>query len=108
MKSRTLECITYPTARLLSPVKLRVARLQLLLIVLLSLGLCSCAVKRLRTDFVGFERIYAETSNREVLLNLARLQNRDPTYFFKIGQITSSYKMQASVTGNGTYAVGNA
>ncbi len=108
MKSRTLESITHSTAGLLLPAKIRSTRLQLLLIVLLSLGLCSCAVKRLKTDFVGFERIYAETSNREVLLNLARLQNRDPTYFFKVGQITSSYKMQASVTGSGTYAVGNA
>jgi len=34
-----------------------------------------------------------------MLLNLARLENRDPTYFFKIGQITSAYKMAASLTG---------
>jgi hypothetical protein len=67
--------------------------------------LCGCAAKRLKVDFTGFEKAYAETSNRELLLNLARLENRDPTYFFKIGQITSAYKMAASVTGNGSYAV---
>ena len=108
MKSKMLDCVMNRTAAPLPSAKLRGAHLQLFLIGLLSLGLCGCAVKRLKTDFVGFERIYAETSNREVLLNLARLQNRDPTYFFKIGQITSTYRMQASLAGTGSYAVGNA
>ncbi len=66
--------------------------------------LCGCGPKRLRADFVGFESAYAETSNREMLLNLARLENHDPTFFFKIGQIASQYKMQAQVTGQGNYA----
>jgi hypothetical protein len=57
----------------------------------------------MRADFIGFEQAYAETSNREVLLNLARLQNHDTTYFFKLGQISSSYRMQASLTGTGNY-----
>lgn len=65
--------------------------------------LSGCAVSRMRADFTGFEGVYAETSNREVLLNLARLENHDPTYFFKIGQISTSYRMQASVTGNAGY-----
>jgi len=108
MKSIMLDCLTHPTAWFFPPVRLRGTHLRLFLIGLLSLSLCGCAVKRLKTDFVGFERAYADTSNREVLLNLARLQNRDPTYFFKIGQITSAYKMQASLTGVGSYAVGNA
>lgn len=107
MKSSMLDRITYLAAGLLSPARLRGTRLRLLLICLLLRSLCGCAVKRLKTDFVGFERVYAETSNREVLLNLARLQNRDPTYFFKIGQITSAYRMQTSLTGTGSYAVGN-
>jgi len=77
----------------------------LILISLLSLGLSGCAAKRLRVDFKGFENAYAETSNRELLLNLARLQNRDPTYFFKIGQITSAYKMATSLSGTGTYGI---
>lgn len=69
------------------------------------LGLAECGPKRLKADFKGFEKAYAETSNREMLLNLARLQNRDPTYFFKLGQISSSYTMNASLTGSGTYAL---
>jgi len=40
-----------------------------------------------------------------MLLNLARLENRDPTYFFKIGQITSAYKMNVSLAGNAGYTL---
>ncbi|MGA1982785.1 MAG: hypothetical protein ABSG84_09925 [Acidobacteriaceae bacterium] len=58
----------------------------------------------MRADFNGFEKAYADTSNRELLLNLARLQNHDPTYFFKMGQITSSYRMSASVPTSVGYA----
>jgi len=54
-----------------------------------------------KTDFKGYETAFAETSNRELLLNLARLENRDPAYFFKMGQITSSYRMQGSLTTSG-------
>ena len=70
---------------------------------LLPLGVSGCATKRLKIDFTGFEKAYAQTSNQEMLLNLARLENRDPTYFFKIGQITSAYKMNVSVGGNAGY-----
>lgn len=54
-----------------------------------------------KTDFKSYELAFADTSNREMLLNLARLENRDPAYFFKMGQITSSYRMQGSLTGAG-------
>jgi hypothetical protein len=65
------------------------------------LVLCGCGPKRVRADFKNYESAYAETSNRELLLNLARLENRDPTYFFKMGQITSSYRMQGNLTATG-------
>jgi hypothetical protein len=72
---------------------------MLLVVSLASLATSGCAAKRMKADFTTFEKAYAETSNREELLNLARLQNHDPTYFFKLGQISSSYRMQASLTG---------
>jgi hypothetical protein len=75
------------------------------LIGLLPFGLSGCATKRLKVDFTGFEKAYAQTSNQEMLLNLARLENRDPTYFFKIGQITSAYKMNVSLSGNAGYSL---
>jgi hypothetical protein len=79
--------------------------LSFLLIGSLALGLSGCATKRLKVDFTGFEKAYAETSNQDLLLNLARLENRDPTYFFKIGQITSAYKMAVSLSGNAGYSL---
>ncbi len=108
MKSRLPDFTVPLSPGLPSPATRRGAHLLLIFISFILVVLSGCAVKRLKTDFVGFERVYADTSNREMLLNLARLQNRDPTYFFKIGGITSAYRMQASLTGTGTYAVGNA
>ena len=79
--------------------------LLLILCGLLPLGLSGCATKRLKVDFTGFEKAYAQTSNQEMLLNLARLQNRDPTYFFKIGSIQSAYKMAVSLGGTAGYTL---
>jgi len=62
--------------------------------VLVPLGLSGCAAKRLKLDFTGFEKVYAETSNREVLLNLARLENRDPTYFSRLARSPALIKWQ--------------
>jgi hypothetical protein len=75
--------------------KRRVA-FPLLAITLSLLATSGCAVHRIRADFTGFEKAYADTSNNELLLNLARLQDHEPTYFFKMGQITSSYRMSAT------------
>lgn len=61
------------------------------------------AAARLRSDYSNYESAYADTSNREVLLNLARLDQHDPTFFFKLGQIGTSYRMQAALTGTGSY-----
>jgi hypothetical protein len=81
------------------------APVSLMLVSTAVFALTGCGPKRMRADFIGFEKEYAETSNREVLLNLARLQNHDSTYFFKLGQISSSYRMNASLTGSGNYVI---
>ena len=66
--------------------------------------LSGCAARALRTDYRSYENSYAESSNRQMLLNLARLSEHHPTYFFKMGQITTNYRYQATVGGNGTYS----
>lgn len=76
-------------------------RSRLVIASLLLLPLSGCGPHRVRTDFRTYESAYADTSNREMLLNLARLENRAPTYFFKLGQITSSYRIQGSLSANG-------
>ena len=66
-----------------------------------TLLLAGCGPRRVRADFTHYENSYAVTSNQEMLLNLARLEQHDPTYFFKLGQINSSYRMEAALTGTG-------
>jgi hypothetical protein len=73
----------------------------ILLVAGATLLLAGCGPRRVRADFTSYENSYAVTSNHEELLNLARLQQHDPTYFFKLGQISSSYRMEAALTGTG-------
>jgi hypothetical protein len=68
-------------------------------------GLSGCAAGRLRADYMGYESAFAYSSNREMLLNLARLNQHDPTYFFKMGQMATSYRMQAALSGSGNYVI---
>lgn len=58
---------------------------------------CGCAAARLKGDYRGYESAYAESSNRQMLLNLARLEQHHPTFFLKLGQISTSYRMQANM-----------
>jgi hypothetical protein len=63
------------------------------------------AAHRLHADYTNYEAVYADTSNREMLLNLARLDQHDPTFFFKMGQIGTSYQMSAGLSGSGNYMI---
>ena len=91
------------TGRFLSPLR-RGMRLPIPLAALIaSVGLTGCGPTRLRIDYTHYENSYANTSNREVLLNLARLTQHDPTYFFQLGQISSTYQMQAGLSGTGSF-----
>jgi hypothetical protein len=80
---------------------------SLALLCLLPIFLGGCAARALRTDYKDYENSYAESSNRQMLLNLARLSEHHPTYFFKMGQITTNYRYQATLSGNGTYSPPN-
>ena len=77
---------------------------MLALLILCVSFLSGCAARALRTDYKSYENSYAESSNRQMLLNLARLSEHHPTYFFKMGQITTNYRYQANFSGNGTYS----
>lgn len=60
-------------------------------------SLSGCAAARLKGDFRGYESAYAESANRQMLLNLARLEQHHPTYFLKLGQISTGYKFTANM-----------
>ena len=57
----------------------------------LGLLLGGCGSVALGPSFNDYSATYADTQNRQMLLNLARLHERHPIYFFQLGQITASY-----------------
>ncbi|MCE0523585.1 MAG: hypothetical protein LV480_11815 [Methylacidiphilales bacterium] len=58
--------------------------------------LSGCGASRYRADYNGFNAAYADSSNRQMLLNLARLDQHDPTYFLQFGQISVQYQVTSS------------
>jgi hypothetical protein len=105
MQSRASDCDRFRVAGLFSSSFAQAQLIRASLILLVAGGatllLTGCGPRRVRADFTHYENSYAVTSNREELLNLARLEQHDPTYFFKLGQISSSYRMEAALTGTG-------
>jgi len=62
-----------------------------------ALVLSGCGAARYRADYNGFNAAYADSSNHQMLLNLARLDQHDPTYFLQFGQISVSYQVSSSL-----------
>jgi len=67
-----------------------------LLLSLALIGLFGCAASTFRNDVRGYTEAYAQVSDKQMLYNLARLNNGLAPYFLTIGQIQSSFQMQAS------------
>jgi len=61
--------------------------------------LSGCGGSRYRADYNSFNAAYADSSNRQMLLNLARLDQHDPTYFLQFGQISVQYQVSSSLNG---------
>jgi len=105
MQSRAIDRVRLGVAGLFSPSLVWApfirTSLMLLAVVGTTLLFTGCGPRRVRADYKAYENSFAVTSNHEELLNLARLEQHDPTYFFKLGQISSSYRMEASLTGAG-------
>ncbi len=70
-------------------------------VALLSVG---CAGPALRTSFNDYAGVYADVSNRQMLLNLARLSNSHPSYFLQMGGINTTHQFTASAGANGGMA----
>jgi hypothetical protein len=61
--------------------------------------LCGCASRpsTKSMDYAAFDRAYAEQSNEQLLLNLARLANDDPVNFLQLGSFSSQYQYTAGL-----------
>ncbi len=70
-----------------------------------ALLLAGCGHMRYQGDSNGFNEAYADSSNRQMLLNLARLDQHDPTYFLQFGQISVSYQFTSTLSGTSSNAV---
>lgn len=68
-------------------------------LVICALLLSGCGGMRYRADYNSFNAAYADSSNRQMLLNLARLDQHDPTYFLQFGQISVQYQLSSTLNG---------
>jgi hypothetical protein len=60
-----------------------------------------CASHVLRNSFEDYDEAYAEAENHQMLLNLARLSEHQPSYFFQLGNINALYEFTGSATVGG-------
>jgi hypothetical protein len=72
---------------------------QRVFLILATVALSGCGSARYEADYNGFNSAYADSSNRQMLLNLARLDQHDPTYFLQFGQISVQYNFTGSING---------
>lgn len=54
----------------------------------------------MRSSFRDYSEAYADLSNEQLLLNLARRANRHPAYFLQLGSINSTFVFNRSATAN--------
>ena len=73
--------------------------------VLLVAGLCGCAGTTLQHDYANYSSVYADSNNKQLLMNLAREQHDEPVYFIQIASISSEYQFNGSVGFSPSYTV---
>jgi hypothetical protein len=66
------------------------------LAVLPLIALAGCAGAALHHDYADYSQVYADSINRQLLLNLARLSRNEPAYFIQLGTISSQYQFTSS------------
>ncbi|MDB6026067.1 MAG: uncharacterized protein JWM68_2290 [Verrucomicrobiales bacterium] len=57
-----------------------------------------CGGLALRHAYKDYSEIYADSINRQLLLNLARLSHDEPPYFIQLGQINAQFTFNSSVS----------
>jgi len=67
------------------------------LVVLSVAVFCGCAGTTLRHDYANYSNVYADSSNKQLLTNLAREQHDEPIYFIQLASISSEYQFNGSV-----------
>src|SRR4051812_36771692 len=86
---------------------------SLLLLSFVLLTVLGCQGPRaMKSEFIDYSHVYADTSNQQMLLNLARRANGHPAYFMQMGSINATFQFGASAGGTAgnarTHASGGA
>ena len=68
------------------------------IVVLASLLMTGCAPLTYRGAFNDYSEVYADGQNHQMLLNLARLSQHHPPYFFQSGNIQANYTFSGNFT----------
>ena len=80
------------------PLKLAARSARAVFAVILTAALSACGGgQQLTRDYFDFAEAYADSSNRQMLTNLARRDNGHPAYFLQLGAITATHVQTASV-----------
>ena len=58
--------------------------------------LCGCSSVALRHDYANYSDVYGDSSNEQLLLNLARESKQEPVYFVQLASISSQYQFSTS------------
>ena len=66
-------------------------------------GLFGCAGNALSEDFADYSRIYGDSMNKQLLLNLARESHNEPVYFIQLASISSQYQFTTSTGFNASH-----
>lgn len=67
------------------------------IVILPLIGLCGCTSTVLRHDYADYSAVYGDSSNKQLLLNLARLSRDDPVYFIQLASINSQYSISSGL-----------
>lgn len=75
-------------------------RFLVLLSGLLSITVGCQGPRAMKSEFIEYSHAYAETSNQQMLLNLARRANGHPAYFLQMGTINATMQFGATAGGS--------
>ena len=67
------------------------------------LALSGCISPQMKTSMDEYGQVFSDASNRQLLLNLARMDQGHPPYFFQMGQISAYYTVSGNLGGGATY-----
>jgi hypothetical protein len=67
------------------------------------LAFSGCISPQMKSSMGDYGDVYSEANNRQLLMNLARMDQGHPPYFFQMGQVSAVYSVSGSLAGGESY-----